>query len=180
MATHAFATALVRMTNMDLVAQELKTRAATDDFVVVVPWTLGISFRQYYDSMTPWKTLPAIADLRIHRYDTVKEYMALSDPLAPAMKQAEQTLRSGRRLWIVSTKIFFPTNRPPTYLAPAPYDPAGWNELTYTSTWLVQMEYFIAARASRYAIQTVKTTRPINPFENVQLLVVEGWRSDAQ
>lgn len=169
------ADARARMTTMDLVAQELTKKAVPDDLIIILPWYLGISFRSHYHSHTPWSTLPPISDLRVHRYDLGKEQMSSADPLGPLLRKAADTLRSGHRLWVVSPVSFSVTTRAPHYLAPAPWDPVGWDEESYRNTWSDQLGYFIGIHALRYAVQEIPSG-PTNGYENPQLMEVEGLR----
>lgn len=171
----AIGVAPARMTNIDLIAQDLKSKAGRDDFVVVLPWYLGISFQEYFQSNVPWETIPMIGDLTLHRYDLAKEQMASPDPLGSVMQRMERIMKSGHRLWIVSPVGFVPTDTSPYYLAPAPYDPVGWSEAAYRDAWASQVAYFVNAHALR---RTVSKAGPrlVNPFEKVELLLVEGWR----
>jgi hypothetical protein len=172
----AFTKARERMTNMDLVAQALRQKAGPDDFIMIIPWHLGIAFSWHYQSQTPWETLPPISDLRVHRYDLVKEQMALSDPLGQLRTRVADTLKSGHRLWLVGEPTIPEPGQVPPSLAPAPYDPIGWNESAYTKIWSIQMAYFIQSHALHADMILPRATQPTNKLENVQVIQVEGWR----
>ena len=108
LAVPAFDRARERLTSVDLVAAELSRRAGREDFVVVAPWDLGISFRRYDRGGTAWATSPPISDLRFHRYDLLKEQMARTDPQGPLLRKISSTLKSGRRVWIVGGLAYPP------------------------------------------------------------------------
>jgi len=168
------ATARVRLTNVDLVAHRLGQLAGPDDFVVVSPWFMGISFARYYRYSTGWSTIPPLDDLRIHRYDLFKQAMSSNNPIQPVLERAAATLKSGHRLWVVGVP-YVPSRDRPTYLAPAPYDPVGWYENPYRTAWVQQLEYFVHTYASRHEIIQPASPRT-SAYENIQILVAEGWR----
>jgi hypothetical protein len=178
LAKPAFTEARTRMSNVDLVAAELKRRAAPEDFIVVAPWYLGISFRSHDPLGTAWETLPPMRDLRIHRYDLLKEQMTLPDPLEPLQRRIADTLRSGHRLWIVGGLTYSRPGESPPFRAPAPYDRVGWRESAYMAAWSRQMGYFVQTHGLRRRAVEVTAPTPINGFENVQLTAVEGWRGE--
>ena len=66
-------------TNMDLVAAAVQQRALKGDLIVATVWHYGIGLERYYTGPIPWMTLPPIRDIRIHRYDLLKEQMMAAD-----------------------------------------------------------------------------------------------------
>jgi hypothetical protein len=178
LAAPAFTEARKRMSNVDLVAKELERRAAPQDYILVAPWYLGISFRSHYRMGTVWETLPPMSDLRIHRYDLLKEQMTLPDPLEPLRKRIADTLRSGHRVWIVGDLTYSRPGESPPFRAPAPYDRVGWREAAYMTAWSRQMGYFVQTHALRRHMVEVTAPTPINVFENAQLTEFEGWRGE--
>lgn len=178
LAAPAFTEAQKRMTNVDLVARELKRRAAAEDFILVAPWYLGVSFRSYFRMETAWETLPPMRDLRIHRYDLLKEQMTLPDPLEPLRRRIADTLRSGHRLWIVGDLTYSRPGERPPFRAPAPHDRVGWRESAYVAAWSRQMGYFVQTHALRRRMVEVTAPTPINGFENARLSAVEGWEPE--
>src|SRR5262249_28197817 len=92
----------IRMTTLDLAAQEIEKSGRRDDLVVVFPWVCGISFDRYYRGPAPWMTLPDIADHRFHLHALVRAKMELGEAaVAPDLARVEATLRGGGRVWIV-------------------------------------------------------------------------------
>ncbi len=71
----ALDTAKLRMTNADLVAQDIEQRAGPRDLILVNEWYRGISFHRYYRGDTRWMTVPRLADHQMHRFDLVKAKM---------------------------------------------------------------------------------------------------------
>jgi len=177
-AAPAFNQAQKRMSNLDLVASELKRRAAPQDFILVAPWYLGISFRSHLPIGMAWETLPPMRDLRIHRYDLLKEQMTLPDPLEPLRRRIAHTLRSGHRLWIVGALTYPEPGRKPPFHAPAPHDRVGWSEFAYSTAWSMQLGLFVETHGLRSLRVELAVPTPINVFENAQLTAVEGWRGE--
>jgi hypothetical protein len=178
LAAPAFTEAQKRMSNLDLVASELERRAAPQDFIVVTPWYLGISFRSHSPMGMAWETLPPMRDLRLHRYDLLKEQMTLPDPLEPVRRRIAETLRSGHRLWIVGALTYPEPGRMPPFHAPAPHDRVGWSEFAYSTAWSMQLGHFVETHGLRSHRVEVAAPTPINVFENAQLTAVEGWRGE--
>jgi len=174
----AFDRAQDRMSNMDLVAARLKQKAGPADFIVIAPWYLGISFRWHYRFDGGWQTLPPISDLRIHRYDLLKEQMTKADPLGGLRKRVADTLRSGHRLWVVGSLTYPRNGETPPSRAPAPHDRVGWRESAYLTAWSMQMGQFVQTHALRSRVIPIAAPTPVNAFENVRLTVVEGWRGE--
>ena len=170
----------VRQTNVDLIAQYLHTEAQRGDLIVVHPWFVGITFKHYYHGPVDWMTLPPIEDLTIHRYDILKLRMMSAEPLAPLHRAIQDALQSGHRVWLVGSVHFPPAGHLPPVLPPAPGLSTGWSDGPYAIGWALQTGYFLQTHAERFAVVRIPVDRPVNRFENVELLVVEGWRFYAQ
>src|SRR5436309_14993474 len=84
-----------RQTNIDQIAGRLHAHAGPEDFVIVYPWYCGVTFQYYYHGQTPWTTLPALADHRLHRYDLLAEKLAASAPIQDVLDRALRTVASG-------------------------------------------------------------------------------------
>ncbi|CAN5178598.1 hypothetical protein BH20VER2_BH20VER2_00420 [soil metagenome] len=166
----------LRQTNVDLVAAKLKESVADGDMVVVMPWYLGVTFSRYYHGPAPWTTVPPVEDYRLQRYDLFKAQMATSQPLAPVFEAMEKALRSGAQVWLVGQLVFPDSEEPPPTLAPAPHESVGWSEGAYLSTWLYQTMHFLRRHVLQAEQVAVKVEQPVNPHENVQVIVVRGWR----
>ena len=88
----------VRQTNVDLIAQHVRTAAERGDLILVNPWYVGITFNRYYRGPVAWMTLPPIEDLTIHRYDLLKLRMTSAEPLAPLHRAIQGALSARCRL----------------------------------------------------------------------------------
>jgi hypothetical protein len=163
-----------RQTNMDLVAGVLRERANARDLIVVHPWTFGVSFDRQYSGVTPWTTVPPLADHRFHRYDLFKAKMTLENPVQPVCDQIAATLRTGTHVWLVG---YIPLSQtPPPQIQPAPNNQWGWLDDPYSDVWGAQVGYFIAMHATQGEVIPIPSANAISPLENVQVIVVAGWQ----
>jgi hypothetical protein len=165
-----------RQTNIDLIAARLREQAKPNDLILVYPWFCGITFNRYYTGATPWTTLPPLADLRVHRYDLVKEKLAATAPIQPVLDRIAQVLAAGNRLWIVGE---LPAPAPDETalpdLPPAPEGPYGWSDVPYTYVWGRQAQHFIAAHGGRTEVIPIGSGDNISIYEKASLSVVNGW-----
>lgn len=165
-----------RQTNIDLIAALLREQAKPNDLILVYPWYCGVTFNRYYQGSTPWTTLPALSDSRIHRYDLVKEKLAAKAPIKPDLDRVAQTLASGNGLWIVGD---LPTPEPgetaPPDLPPAPDSPYGWADIPYSYVWGRQLEHFIAAHGGQAEVVPTGSGDRLSIYEKASLAVVKGW-----
>ena len=167
-----------RQTNIDVIAAQLQKSAATNDLIIVYPWYCGVTFGRYYHGQTPWITLPDLADHRFHRYDLLKEKLRATEPIKPVLDRAAATLASGHHLWIVGE---LPPPQPGETrapdLPPAPNNTYGWFDAPYSYVWGLQLRQSLATNADQVEPVPVASPTRVNPFENLPLTVVAGWRS---
>jgi hypothetical protein len=168
----------VRQTNVDLAIQRLEEFSSAEDLILVEPWFYGISFSRYYRGSANWMTLPAIADHEMHRYDLVKAKMESSNPIDDILGKVAKTLQSGNRVWVVGD-IYFPESEAAVpSLPPAPNSPWGWLEGPYVEAWSLQVNSFLLTRGLNAQFVTIPVDDPVSEFEDLQLLVVQGWRDN--
>jgi hypothetical protein len=172
----AWSAARQRQTNVDLVAERLAALAAPDDLIVVNTWEVGLTFLRYHRGPTPWTTIPEIEDHRVHRYDVLRARMTEAAPIAPLLERVAQTLRSGHRVWLVGGLPFLQPGERVEVLPPAPRGPAGWAAAPYVTSWGMQVAALLQQRAQGLEEVAVPAGRPVNPFEDVALVVARGWR----
>ena len=60
----AVRTTRMRFTNVDLIAQRLRTTASAEDIVLVISWPNGVSFERYYRGAAQWLTVPPLGITR--------------------------------------------------------------------------------------------------------------------
>jgi hypothetical protein len=172
----AWRSAYMRMTNLDLVAQQLNQKVEKEDLVIVHPWFCGVSFNRYYTGSADWTTLPPLADYRLQRFDFFKEQMKLEDPIQPVLDKVEATLRSGHVVWLVGYFPFSRPPRPPPKLPPAGEGPEGWRGAPYMMAYGMEVAYFLQFHIIGGAVLKVPVTQAVNPFENLPVRAVSGWR----
>jgi hypothetical protein len=168
----------VRQTNADRIASRLEESAQAEDLIVVSPWYYGVAFQRYYRGKAPWITVPPLEELRIHRYDLLKEKMKAADPIGALLTRMSETLRSGNRLWLVGEFPALPKGRSVEPRPPAPDPRSGWNSYPYVSNWAAQTDRLVRTHACRVEPVPVSTTGPVNPYENLMLQVAQGWQRE--
>jgi hypothetical protein len=169
----------MRMTNIDRVAAEIGARCGPDDLVVLNPWYAGVSFQRYYRGKAPWVSVPDFDERRFQQYREFKRRMTEREPIKPVLDRITRTLQSGRRIWLIGGLPFLRRGETPEVLPPAPHGPAGWSEGAYTWAWLRQTAFLIQSRAVRLEEIPDSVGGPVNPFENLPLYVIDGWRGAA-
>jgi len=165
-----------RQTNIDIIAQKIATDAKPSDLIVLAPWQYAISFQRYYHGSTPQITLPSISDLRVHRYDLFREKMLAEHPIDNVLEKIRQTLTSGNRVWLVGGIKLPPEGRAPRNLPPASTANGVWDNIAYSDAWMEQLGIFVRQHTQRGQNVSLPARGPINPFEDVPLLVVDGWQ----
>ena len=165
-----------RQSNIDLVAAKLKEAAQPGDLILILPWHYGISLQRYFDA-NRMTTVPPMEDIRIHRFDLMKKAMMTENPIGPLLDKARATLRSGHRLWVVGTAEAPPGGNPqPAY---PPYNgDRKVNEDMYVTSWMFQITYLVQKHALEGGPVKIPVPGglPVNPLEDVPLVVVHGWR----
>jgi len=165
---------ICRQTNLDLIAARLSTEVAPNDYVIVHPWYCGVTFQRYYKGVAPWTTLPPLEDHGVHRVDLLTAKMQTKDPVAPVIDRISATLQSGNRVWLVGNMPF--TQEPLPEIRPAPNNPWGWYDVPYSEYWGIQVTKFLSAHCPRGAVVMAPSANCVNPFENLQLAAVVGWK----
>ena len=173
---NAWPTITQRQTNIDIVSEKITAEAKPTDLVVLSPWQYGISFNRYYHGGTPTTTLPAISDLRVHRYDLFREKMLAEQPIADVLEKIQETLSAGNRVWFVGGIKLPPNGRAPRDLPPARRENGVWDNVAYSDAWQEQLGAFVREHSARGQTVSLPPTGTINPFEDVSLMLVEGWQ----
>ncbi len=167
---------LERRTNMDAVAALVQKQGAPGDFILVYPWFNGVTFQRYYKGTAQWTTIPPIEDLRIHRYDLLKQKMADPNPMGPALEKMETCLKSGHRVWVVGGMPPLAGPGPPAPLPPAPGASSGWGNGPYVLLWGRQAAYFLMSHARESRSFPDLSSPFVNPLETISVGEVSGWR----
>ena len=141
---------------MDLVAAKLEAVVQPDDLILINTWNFGVSFHRYYHGAAPSTTIPPIADLRTHRVDLAKKQMMSHEPLAPVLRQIEDTLRAGHTVWLVGYLRFLEPGQTPLQVPPGFDGPAGWVGGDFLSAWSEQ----VGMLTRQHATPTAWSSRP--------------------
>jgi hypothetical protein len=163
-----------RQTNVDLIAARLSSEVAPNDYLIVHPFFCGVTFNRYYKGAAPWTTLPPLKNYTLQRYDLFKAKIQTKDPIAPVIDRITSTLQSGNRVWLVGNIPF--DQEPLPEIRPAPHNPWGWREPPYSFYWGVQVTQYLSAHCRRSAVVIAPSTNCVNPFENLPVFVVTGWK----
>ena len=163
-----------RQTNVDLAAARLSGEVAPNDYVIVHPWYCGVTFKRYYKAAAPWTTLPPLEDYAVHRYDLLKAKMQTKDPIAPVIDRITSTLQSGNRVWLVGEMPL--SEEPLPEILSAPNNPWGWSADHYSFYWGVQVTQFLSAHCRRSAVVIAPSMNRVNPYENLPIVVLTGWK----
>jgi hypothetical protein len=169
----------VRQTNVDHIVQTIRGSGSAEDFVIVYPWYHGIAWNYYADDTIRWSTVPPLSDLRIHRYDLLKEQMTRGDQqqiVAPVIERIRDTLMAGKRVWVVGGMPTPPRGKEAPILPPAPLAEAKWSGRMYEAVWGMQVTRFLQAHAVRLERVPVQPDQPVSRYENLSLAVLSGWR----
>lgn len=166
----------VRMTNLDQVCRQLKTQADPNDLILVNPFYLGVTVGRYYDGPAAVLTVPeTVNGLRYEPYDECRKIMAEDRPIDPLLQRVSQTLKAGRRVWIVGSMQFLRPGETPGMLPPAPHSQYGWFLAPYQELWTRQIAFLLQSHATKVGQTPVPALGPVQQYEDVQLLTVEGW-----
>jgi hypothetical protein len=163
-----------RMTNVDLVAAALSSEVAPADYVIVHPWYCGTTFNRYYKGAALWTTLPPVKDYTLQRWDLFKAEIQTKDPIAPVIDRITSTLQSGNRVWFVGDMQF--SEEPLPKILPAPNNPWGWSSGLYQFYWGVEVTQFLSAHSQRGAAVISPSTNCVNPYENLPVVMLTGWK----
>jgi hypothetical protein len=148
------------------------------DFVLVVPWNNGVSFNRYYRGAARWSTVPEIGFYRFHRYDLIKQLMMASDqssPVTSVIGNVAAALSTGHRVFLVGN-IELPQSGPPPLLPPAPLPDRRWPSDRYADQWSRLATYYVQQHAEGISQLAIETRAPKSKYENLSVLVAEGWR----
>ena len=146
-----------RVTNADLVAKYLNENVSAEDYVVVTPWYLGISFDRYYRAAAKWDTLPPMTDHSTHRFDLVPASAADEvRAVQPVLDRVASTLQSGHRVWVAGLMTI-----------PAPGHAATTAE-----------GRFLSEHSRSFDPVDLKIKGQTSDYEDFSLLLADGWRTN--
>lgn len=163
-----------RQTNLDVIASHLRAHAVRGDLIVVNPWFYAISLGRYYHGEADVTTIPPLEDVRVHRFDLLKDRMQSGGAMYLLHEQTRQVLQSGRRVWIVGGIATPPGNASPRSLPPPPLPETGWDTEPYRMVWTLQLAARLSAHVEEATLVPIDV--PGGPLEGADLLVTRGWR----
>jgi hypothetical protein len=147
-----------RFTNVDLVVKSLMKEISPQDYVVVTPWYLGISFNRYYKGAAVWDTLPPVADHSTYRFDLVPTTATEKTRASRSvLDRIASTLQTGHRVWIVGLMS-----------VPAPGRAAATAE-----------GRFIAEHSQSFEPLDLKIKSLTSDYEEESLLMARGWKTNS-
>jgi hypothetical protein len=164
-----------RFTNVPLFAQKTSA-AAKNDFVIVTPWQMGITFARYYHGPCEWMTIPPLPDHSVHRFDLIPAIMADPNALAPVLAKAGDTLRAGGAVWIVGGLNDVNGTNAPTVMPPPPLPASGWNETPYRINWNDQLAWLLRRHATNIECLDRGFAEDVNLNERVAFFKLSGWK----
>lgn len=167
----------LRHTNVDLVANALHSLAKPEDLVLIARWECGVTMNRYYKGPAAWTTIPPLRDFRFQAYQPVMEHMRSEDPLRPIMVRAEQTLRSGHKVWLVGDAPAPALDKEPPSL-PRVVDPAsGWRGSSeFYIVWVMQVTHFLRSHMAEGTVFTTDQLGPVSDYENLPVRSISGWK----
>lgn len=167
----------IRFTNVDLAAKKISAQAGKNDFVVVTPWQVGITFAHYFKGACEWTTVPPVADHRAHRFDLIQLQMANTNAMQSVLEKISATLCAGGAVWVVGGINQVGDSNCPASPPPPPLRASGWNETPYRITWNNQLGWLL--RRSSTNIEDFKRLTPqdIGDNEEITLEKVTGWKN---
>ena len=168
-----------RRSNVDVIASQLRERAIAGDAVFVHVWYYGVSLERYYRGSVPWTTIPPIDSHALHRYDLIKTWMTAADqrtPVRSVIDLAAASLQRGGKVFIVGDLPRPRGTGLPRVLPPAPVPGLGWPEQGYNDQWGEMVGHYLRSHAATITAIPVSPEGRVSQYENLRLLVAEGWR----
>ena len=156
----AYGAVRVRQTNADVVAEALRREVRPGDVILVSPWYYAVSLQRYYSNR--FDTLPPmpLEEIRIHRYDLMKQQMMAENPIGPLLSQVRQALRSGHDLWVVGDFQFPPPGQPQPLLPPYREElPLDMPDASYFSSWMFQFSQMVQSHAAAGRRELIRPRR---------------------
>jgi hypothetical protein len=166
-----------RFTNVDLFAEKISAAAGKNDFVVVTPWQMGITFSRYFKNPCAWTTVPPMADHSSQRYDLLAAQMQNTNAMQPVLARVADTLRSGGTVWVVGGINEADGPDAPASPPPPPLPASGWNETPYRFTWNNQLGWLLRHNSTNIECLDKGDAEDVNLDERVAFSKVTGWKN---
>ena len=169
----------LRRTNMDLVIWTAVVQSEPGDLILVNPFWMLSSFCHYYDGKSDWITIPAFPHDEMYSVTDggpIRKLTHTSNPLEATKREITNTLANGRRLWIIGNIPFLEPGQLPPSISPAPDPHFGSSLEIYSEVWSLQTVYFLRQHALRVEEIPIPINQPVNEYEDLYLIRVDGWR----
>ena len=145
-----------RFTNVDLVVNRLMKEISPQDYVVVTPWHLGISFDRYYQGAAAWGTLPPVADHSTYRFDLAQTATVNRQAMQPVLDHIANTLQAEHRVWVV-----------------------GWMRVPSPGkVAATEAGRFLAEHSQSFEAVDLKIKGQTSDYEDESLLRASGWKTN--
>jgi hypothetical protein len=159
----------IRMTNVDRVADRLRSLARPGDLIVVDPWWMGPSVARYYRGAGDLVTVPPMPPTRFQRFDL--ETPMFDDPHAiePALARVSAAARADHRIWIVIHPLF-PLSANPR--VPLPVPESTWVDGDYYRLWTRRVALALQADGLHHVrpVDVGGDGDDVNPYEDLELV----------
>jgi hypothetical protein len=169
----------LRMTDIDLIATQLKQSAGKNDFIIVNPFYCGISFGRQYSGPAPWLPLPVV-DTKVHRYDTLKKLIMQKDAkeaIQDVLDRAQETLKAGGIVWVVTSTGLNIGEQDTEPATPPHYRNLTFKQAQTVQTfWPKETAYFLQQHSLHHEEIGVHPDAPVSNYERAKLVKVSGWR----
>jgi hypothetical protein len=169
-----------RLTNVDLIARQIATKADPEDLVVLHPFYYAISFTRYYAGPAPWMTIPDMPrKVAPYGYSVVKAAMTRPEQIDPELARIRAVLHAGHRVWLISSLAPLEPDEDPGRLPTAPNSPYGWSEGAYSAIWGRQLTSVLRDEGLSLRVDRPTTGLATNVFEFLPLYEIRGGRKPA-
>jgi len=164
-------------TNLDVVARQLEAVAAPGDLILLTRWECGVTLHRYYKGRTAWMTIPPLSDFRFQAHQPVMAQMRAEAPLQPVFTQAEQTLKTGGRVWLVGPTPVPPPGEGSPSLPRVTDGRDGWRgSSAFYIVWVMQVTHFLREHITERSILNSVTPLPPSPYETLTVCSEQGWK----
>lgn len=163
-----------RMSDMDLVAQSVTASAGADDYVLIQPWHLGISFEYFYRGVAPWSTIPSLTDLHTHRVDLVRDSLMNPQGAQVLVDRVGKCLDAGGRVWYIGHPQLPPPGRMIRPI-PTPLEVGGGISPADTF-WAYHIGYEMVKRGAKVTRVDPPTKQLLSDYEAPPLYRIEVER----
>lgn len=169
-ARSAWEEAHTRRSNVDLIAAVLGKNASEKDLIVVQGAWQGITFDRYYHGRAPWVTVPPIDSHKVHRLDLASAMMNQQDPMAPVLREINDTLHAGNSVWIVGNMTLMHPEQP----RPSDLPIKQW--LPCLNYWGAQVTVQLQNHALQEQDLEISANGPVSHLENLPVRRFSGYK----